>query len=280
MRLVVGGVPEHFNWPFAVLAERGLPGNLELEWRDFPGGSGAMANALNAGELDMALLLTEGAVAAIAKGGRFRVVSVYTQTPLVWGIHVPAASSLRSVADVRGRRYAISRPGSGSHLMAAVHARQEGWSEPLELVEVGGLDGAVEAFGDGRAEVFFWEKSMTQPLVDDGRFRRVGEFEAPWPAFVACASLAALEGRAADLRTLLDAALEAAAAVRTESGSASAIARRYALEPREVSAWLTRTRWAARVEIGHELEAAAAALEAVGLVPAGFEAESAVVRLA
>src|SRR5690606_2232664 len=147
-----------FNWPFAVLAERGLPSGLDLEWREFPGGSGAMAEALNAGELDVALLLTEGAVAAIAKGGRFRVVSLYTQSPLVWGIHVPAASSLRTEADVRGRRYAISRRGSGSHLMAAVHAKARGWNEPLTLVEVGGLDGAIDALGDAQADVFFWEK--------------------------------------------------------------------------------------------------------------------------
>src|SRR5690606_8273232 len=126
MRLVVGGVPEHFNWPFHVLAERGLPAGIDFEWRDFPGGSGAMASALNAGELDVALMLTEGAVAAIAKAGRFRVVSLYTQSPLVWGIHVPAASSLHTVAELRGRRYAISRRGSGSHLMAAVHARAQG----------------------------------------------------------------------------------------------------------------------------------------------------------
>jgi ABC-type nitrate/sulfonate/bicarbonate transport system substrate-binding protein len=280
MRLVVGGVPEHFNWPFAVLLRRGVPAELELEWRDYAGGSGAMAQALNEGELDVALMLTEGAVAAIAKGGLFRVVSVYTQSSLVWGIHVPAASTLRTLADLRGHRYAISRHGSGSHLIAAVHARQQRWPEPLSFVEVGGLDGAVAALGEGLAEVFFWEKSMTQPLVDAGRFRRVGEFAAPWPAFVACASLAVLAERAADVRRLLDAALAAAADVAVDPGSAAAIARHYSLEPQEVAAWLERTRWAERVGVADELVEAAAALEGIGLGATGFAVESAVARLA
>jgi ABC-type nitrate/sulfonate/bicarbonate transport system substrate-binding protein len=279
MKLVVGGVPEHFNWPFALLLERAPKVGLELEWRDFPGGSGAMAKALNEGEVDVALMLTEGAVAAIATGGRFRVVSLYTESPLVWGIHVATASSWRTVAEVRGRRYAISRPGSGSHLMAAVHARAQGWSEPLALVAVGGLEGAIDALGRGQADVFFWEKSMTQPLVDAGHFRRVGQFAAPWPAFVACASLRALEGGAARIRKLLDAALAAAAEVAADRGSATAIARHYSLDPQEVALWLARTRWAAGVGIGSELVAAAAALEDVGLLAAGFDSETAIQRL-
>lgn len=41
----IGGVPEHFNLPFALAAEAGLPaarGSPEVEWVSVPGGSGAM----------------------------------------------------------------------------------------------------------------------------------------------------------------------------------------------------------------------------------------------
>ena len=158
-----------------------------------------MAKALRDGELDAALLLTEGAVAAIADGAAFKIVSLYTDSPLVWGIHVPATSRFRSEADLRGARYAISRLGSGSHLMAFVHARAKGWPvEQLAFVPVGNLGGAVDAFAGGTADVFFWEKFMTKPLVDAARFRRVAEFTAPWPAFVVCvADAVAGEVRAA-----------------------------------------------------------------------------------
>jgi ABC-type nitrate/sulfonate/bicarbonate transport system substrate-binding protein len=280
VKLVVGGVPEHFNYPFVVLAARGLS-RVELQWRDFPGGSGALAKALDEGELDLALMLTEGAVAAIAKGGRFRVVSVYTSSPLVWGIHVSAASQLRTIDDLRGRRYAMSWPGSGSQLMALVHARQQGWPEPLEFVEVGNLDGAVAALRSGAADVFLWEKSMTQPLVTAGRFRRVGDFSAPWPAFVACAPLAAIEQKGAELRTVLAAALaEGARLSARDPGSVAAIARHYSLPVTEVAAWLERTRWAPTVGISSELEAAAAALMASGLVAPGFRTATAWAALA
>ena len=159
-----------------------------------------MAKALREGELDAALLLTEGAVAAIAAGVPLKIASLYTDSPLVWGIHVPAASRFRGVAELRGSRYAISRHGSGSHLMAFVHARSLGWPvEQLSFVTVGNLAGAVEAFAAGAADVFFWEKFMTKPLVDAGKFRRLGEFTAPWPAFVVCVADAVDGGQRAAL---------------------------------------------------------------------------------
>ena len=177
IKLRIGGVPEHFNlpWHLALEAQRFESLDIELAWRDYPGGSGAMAKALRDGELDAALLLTEGAVAAIADGAAFKIVSLYTDSPLVWGIHVPAASRFRAEAELRGARYAISRMGSGSHLMAFVHARAKGWPvEQLAFVTVGNLAGAVDAFAAGTADVFFWEKFMTKPLVDAEQFRRVG----------------------------------------------------------------------------------------------------------
>ena len=62
-----------------------------------------MAKALRDGELDAALLLTEGAVAAVADGVPLEIVSLYTDSPLIWGIHVPAASRFRAVGSSRGR---------------------------------------------------------------------------------------------------------------------------------------------------------------------------------
>jgi ABC-type nitrate/sulfonate/bicarbonate transport system substrate-binding protein len=266
--LKIGGVPEHFNLPWLRLAESRALDDLGAVWRDVPEGSGAMAAALRAGELDAAMLLTEGAVAGAAAGG-FKIVSLYTASPLIWGIHVPAGSSLQTVADVRGRRYAISRRGSGSHLMSFVHAREQGWStEGLEFVVVGTLQGAIDAFAEGKADVFFWEKFMTKPLVDSGRFRRVGEFVAPWPAFVVCASDAALAERK-PIGAALGRALAAAAELAAASNSAAAIADRYGLLPGDARAWLAATRWAARPGIGAEqIAPAVVELAALGLIGA------------
>jgi ABC-type nitrate/sulfonate/bicarbonate transport system substrate-binding protein len=266
--LTIGGVPEHFNLPWLRLAESRALDDLGVVWRDVPEGSGAMAAALRAGELDAAMLLTEGAVAGAAAGG-FKIVSLYTASSLIWGIHVPAGSSLRTVDDVRGRRYAISRRGSGSHLMSFVHAREQGWStEGLDFVVVGTLQGAIDAFAQRKADVFFWEKFMTKPLVDSGRFRRVGEFVAPWPAFVVCASDVALAERK-PIGAALGRALAAAAELAAASNAAAAIADRYGLLPADAREWLAATRWAARPGIGAEqIAPAVVELAALGLIGA------------
>jgi len=269
-KLRVAGVPEHFNLPWHLALEAGAAARLgiEAEWRDFPDGSGAMAAALRRGDIDAALLLTEGAVAGIAAGGGFGIASLYTESPLLWGIHVPAGSKLRTVAELRGARYAISRRGSGSHLMAVVHARAEGWSaETLEFVVVRNLAGAVEAFAAGEADVFFWEKFMTQPLVDAGQFRRIGEFVAPWPAFVLCVadSLDATARRA--LAALLAEVQATAQALVARPDAAALIGARYSLGTADVAAWLRATRWAHAVEIVPEdLTTVIEALRELGLV--------------
>jgi ABC-type nitrate/sulfonate/bicarbonate transport system substrate-binding protein len=281
--LLIGGVPEHFNLPWRLAFEDGAPQRLgiDAQWRDYPEGSGAMAAALRSGELDAALLLTEGAIAGIASGGGFKIASLFTESPLIWGIHVPAGSRFQSVADVQGARYAISRPGSGSHLMAFVHARARGWpTDALSFVAVRNLQGAIDAFAAGGADVFFWEKFMTKPLVDAGRFRRVGEFVAPWPAFVMCVGDAALAANGRALRELLSAAFAQAAALAASATAAALIASRYDLERADVAEWLTSTRWATRPGIGDESIASCVdALGALRLIDPDFAAHDAIARL-
>jgi ABC-type nitrate/sulfonate/bicarbonate transport system substrate-binding protein len=269
--LRIGGVPEHFNlpWHLALEARRFAQLGIDVAWRDYPGGSGAMAKALRDGDLDAALLLTEGAVAAVSDGVPLDIVSLYTSSPLVWGIHVPAASSFHTIEELAEARYAISRTGSGSHLMAVVHARTRGWSvKSLTFVGVGNLDGAVAAFAAGRADVFFWEKLMTKPLVDAGKFRRVGEFTAPWPAFVVCAARALDGDRREALGRALALVLEEARALRSRPDAARLIAGRYGLRADDVGEWLETVRWSARVGVtASDVGQACMALGSLGVLP-------------
>jgi ABC-type nitrate/sulfonate/bicarbonate transport system substrate-binding protein len=282
IRLRIGGVPEHFNLPWhrALQANKLDSLGIDVAWRDYAGGSGAMAKALADGELDAALLLTEGAVAAIGAGVPLEIASLYTDTPLVWGIHVPAASELRTVEQLAGARYAISRKGSGSHLMAFVHARTQGWTvADLELVAVGDLDGAVAAFAAQKADVFFWEKFMTQPLVDAGTFRRVGEFTAPWPAFVFCVARAAGAAQRMALARALAAVLDEAQLFRRRQDTAELIAARYGLAADHAREWLEATRWSAGVGVApSDIAPACAALGSLGLLPRAVDAAECVAR--
>jgi sulfonate transport system substrate-binding protein len=264
-------VPEHFNvpWHLAEAAKRFEAHGIEVGWRDYPGGSGAMAQALRNGDLDAALLLTEGAVAAVSGGVPLVIVSRYTDSPLVWGIHVPAASAFRSVEELGAARYAISRRGSGSHLMAIVHAKTKNWAaERLTLVEVDNIDGAVAAFAQRRADVFFWEKLMTKPLVDAGKFRRVGEFTAPWPAFVVCAARSLDGERRAALARALEVVLEEARALRSRPDAAQLIASRYGLRVDDVDEWLATVSWSGNVGVAaNDIGQACMALGSLGVLP-------------
>ena len=131
----------------------------------------------------MALALTEGLVTDLHRGNPSKLLGTYVSTPLTWGVHVSAGSALKSMADLGPDvRYAISRMGSGSHLMACVdaHSRKLDPSS-LALEVVGSLDGARQSLRAGQADVFLWEKYTTKFLVDSGEWRRIGEVPTPWP---------------------------------------------------------------------------------------------------
>ncbi len=52
----IGGVPEHFNYPWYIAAEHELRApdhDISFDWQAFPGGTGAMGEALRKGEIDM-----------------------------------------------------------------------------------------------------------------------------------------------------------------------------------------------------------------------------------
>ncbi len=275
--LRIGGVPEHYNHPWhmhmqaaSATPESRLP---MLRWRDYPEGTGRMIEALNNGELDLAVLLTEGAISGIARGGDFRVVGFFTDATIVWGIHVPPDSAIRTTADIYQHRYAISRYGSGSHLMPYVHARGENWPvHKLQFVRVNDLDGARLAFREHRADVFFWEKYTTQPFVSSGEFRRIGEYPTPWPGFVLVASVKKLTLHRSAIEQVFSAVLQQAQALLADPERVTVIARRYALAKADARAWFEYTRWAEAIDPRVDvLESVCNTLKELGLVQQLFD---------
>lgn len=243
--VTIGGVPEHFNvpWHMALGDEPAPVAGVQPVWRDYPGGTGEMCSDLASGALDVAVLLTEGIVKHIDGGGAARIIGTYTATPLVWGVHVAADGPVATMEDLRGATYAISRYGSGSHLMAQLDAAQRGWPEPAFEV-VGDLAGGRAALSEGRAHAFMWEKTMTLPLVYDGTFRRVADFAGPWPAFTIAASADAVDAGLSWLPPLL-AQVRAAclAAEQDRAATVAFIGDSYAIPADDIVAWLDETRW-------------------------------------
>ena len=242
----VGGVPEHFNLPWHLALESGAftDVGLEVEFIGVPGGTGAMSQMLAENKLDVAILLTEGGVTKILNGASNRLVKAYTNSPLIWGIHVAADSDIQTIEQIQGRKFAISRFGSGSHLMAIVDSAERDWeTDEMQFEIVKNLDGAREALAAGTAEVFLWEKFMTKPLVDSGEFRCVGERIVPWPAFVASARREFIESDSERLHRALWVAQESAKSLTEMDNAVDVIAKRYQLQPKDTEKWFAQTQW-------------------------------------
>jgi ABC-type nitrate/sulfonate/bicarbonate transport system substrate-binding protein len=283
--LTIGGVPEHFNLPWHLAREEGAftDVGIDLQWTDCPGGTGEMVQGLAEGRLDLALPLSEGAVAAMGRGVPMRLLQWYVRSPLIWGIHVPAQSPLESVDALRGRRFAISRYGSGSHLMAYVNGQQRGWrpDTDLEFVEVGGLDGAIEAFQRSEADGFLWERFTTKPYVDQGLMRRVGECPTPWPAFALAASELALK----EIPEVIDRAVrvinQACSEFKARVGIVSTIASRYGLQSDQAAEWFALTEWACDPAVNHEdLHTIIETLRSLGLLESSLAPEACLTQAA
>ncbi len=245
--LSLGGVPEHFNIPWHQAIKKGLfeKEALNIRWKDYPDGTGGLVSDLRSNVLDVAVLLTEGIVADICKGNPSKIIAPYVVSPLIWGIHVPASSGFESIGELKETRFAISRYGSGSHLMAFVLAQQRGWNpQALKLVPIGNLEGARQAFRKGEADAFMWEKVMTQPLVDTGEFRRVGECPTPWPCFVIAARQEVIEKHPDALRKMLTVIRQASEAFKNSPEAVQLVVNRFGIQPANASEWLAHTQWA------------------------------------
>jgi len=171
---------------------------------------------------------------------------------------------------LRGQRYAISRFGSGSHLMSFVHARERGWpTDDLQFDVVGRLDGAREALAANQSQIFFWEKYTTQPYVTNGEFRRVADFPSPWPCFVVAVTRNMLERAPEACAVALRAVFASAFTLVRRDDVVPLIAQRYNLDVASVEAWLAVTRFATRIGLDEKMiDGVAQTLLELGIISA------------
>lgn len=246
-KINIGGVPEHFNlaWYLGLKNGEFKDENINLRWKDYFGGTGAMCKGLRDGDIDMAVILTEGIIKDIIAGNKSKIVQVFVKTPLIWGIHVAQNSKYKTLEDLKGTKAAISRYGSGSHLMAYINAQNNGWDleKDLEFEVIKNLDGAVEGLTNGKADYFMWEKFTTKPLVDNGVFRRIDNCPSPWPCFVVAVREEFLESNKDDVKTILNIVNNTTSEFKDIPSIDRMIANRYEQELEDVQEWLTLTEW-------------------------------------
>ena len=256
LNLKVGGVPEHFNYPWYLTLKNKeyLKEGINLRWQNFPGGTGAMCKALRSGEVDIAIVLTEGIIKDIIDGNPSKITQTFVKSPLIWGIHVGDKSKFKTIEDLEHATIAISRFGSGSHLMAIVNAYNNGWDlEKLKFKVIGNLQGGIDALTNGEADYFMWEHFTTKPLVDNGTFRRLGDCPTPWPCFVVAVRNEVLENILEEVKTVLDIINNCTDDFKEIADIDNTLAIRYEQQLEDVQKWLSITEWNDEKAISEDL---------------------------
>jgi sulfonate transport system substrate-binding protein len=244
--LRIGGVPEHFNLPWQLAAERDIFSGhgINMAWTVYAGGTGAMTKALQSGELDVAILLTEGFLAAAHQGLQAKIAKVYIDTPLIWGIYSGVGSRKHQLEYTDKPQFAISRMGSGSHLMATIDAQQrKSKIESDQWTIVNSLHGAMDSLARNETHYFYWEKFMTRPFVMQGIVNLVGEFSAPWSSFLIVVSDQALAHKADMIQTLLRVMNAECISFKQDNASPIYLGKRFDMSLAEARQWLRTTQW-------------------------------------
>ena len=255
IKVNVGGVPEHFNLAWHLAIESGMFAEMgvQINWVDVPGGTGAMCKQLRNQELDMAIALTEGVVSDILQGNPSKIVQFYVNSPLRWGIFVNAKSDIYELSQMQGKKYAISRFQSGSHLMAFVNAANYRLTiKPEDFAVVGNLNGARAALANNDAQLFLWEKFTTKPYVDNGEFRMIGECNTPWPCFVVVASNKFIQEHQPLVNNILDVVNLHCSLLKNNIEAPQLIAQRYGIQEQDAAQWFKELEYASHHEMSAE----------------------------
>lgn len=245
----IAGVPEHFNLPWHLCIESGEfeSEGIDLQWANVPEGTGKLCQMLREGETDMAVILTEGVIKDIIDGNPSKIVQVFVQSPLLWGIHVSANAPYQQLEDLKDKKVAISRYGSGSHLMAFVNAKSQGWNpSDLQFEVVNTLDGAVLALTKGTADYFMWERFMTKPIVDKGIFRRITDCPTPWVSFVIAVRNEVLEKHPQTIDSILRIVNQTTDEFKYIPSIDKTLSVRYDQKLEDIQQWLKLTQWSSK----------------------------------
>ncbi|KAJ2500424.1 hypothetical protein GGH96_002752 [Coemansia sp. RSA 1972] len=142
-----------------------------------------MMRRLEAGELDVAICVTEGLVAGI-NNNAIRLFGTFVETPLPWAVSVRVDAAYATLDDLAGSAvFGASRLGSGSEVMARYMASQFEWKHEPDVRVVGDIRALVNGVQTRTIDAFLWERTTMQRHYSQNEVRYLGTVRPPWPAF-------------------------------------------------------------------------------------------------
>ncbi len=203
-----------------------------------------MTKALRNNEVDVCILLTEGIIADIVNGNPSKIIGKYINTPLIWGVYTGIKNKIDYYGEIYDKQYAISRFGSGSHLMPIVDANAKGFSiNENQFNVIKNLDGAIDSLSKVETDVFYWEKYTTKPFVDNKTLKHLGDYITPWPCFMITARDSFIESNRSELRQMLDVIYFTTKQFMGATNSVEEVSKRYDQKQNDVEQWFYSTEW-------------------------------------
>lgn len=182
----------------AVMDAAGVLGNLPytLEWKQFTAGS-PVAEALNAGSLDLGLLGDAPPLFLGALGAPIKVIAVTQQSLGGVAIVVGKNSPIKTVADIRGKRVAIWKGSWSQQLLFTALDKAGVPRDAVDIRYLSALD-ASHALDGGSVDVIAtWEPYVTQEERQGGRVIATAQGLIPAQSFVVGNNRSLAEKRAA-----------------------------------------------------------------------------------
>jgi len=206
-------VPQAFSFvPIDVGIKYGIfkKHGLEIESSAFAGDA-KMQQALAADSIDIALG-SGPAMAFIAKGAPIKAVAAFADRPLLLVVAVRSDGSIKTVADLKGKRVSVSTVGSLTYWLVNELSRQQGWGPSgIIATPLGGMKGQIAALKRKDIDGMVTELSTAFTLEKRGEGKiiyRFGDLVKDFHIHVVFATNKLIASRPDAVRTFLKAFFE------------------------------------------------------------------------
>jgi ABC-type nitrate/sulfonate/bicarbonate transport system substrate-binding protein len=178
-KLRVGkAVPEAFSFvPLDIGMRKGLFQNYGVEAESIAfAGDARMQQAMASDGIDLALG-SGPAMAFIVKGSPIRAIAAMAGPPLLLTLIVRNDDTVKSVADLKGKRVSVSTVGSLTHWLVSETSRQQGWGpEGIVVTPMGATQPQIAALKRREIDGMVTDMSTALTLERSGDVRILTRF--------------------------------------------------------------------------------------------------------